>query len=118
MTDESNLFYGHSATRPEHFELLRDHLEHVARRAANNASFWGAGTEAYAAGLLHDLGKYTELFQRRLCGLEKGLDHWTIGAVAAGELYRDDFWAVALAIHGHHVGLQRGSKQGLGVCCG
>jgi hypothetical protein len=36
-----------------------------------------------AAGLLHDLGKYGDLFQRRLQGTEKGLDHWTLGSWAA-----------------------------------
>jgi CRISPR-associated helicase Cas3/CRISPR-associated endonuclease Cas3-HD len=74
---------------------------------------WGGGDEAYAAGLLHDLGKYTELFQQRLRGEVQGVDHWTVGAAAASNRYRGDSWALALAIQGHHIGLQCGTGSAL-----
>jgi CRISPR-associated helicase Cas3/CRISPR-associated endonuclease Cas3-HD len=56
--------------------------------------------------LLHDLGKYADRFQRRLEGKESGLDHWSQGAWIALSKYKSV--AAALAIQGHHIGLQRG----------
>ncbi|MEO6697645.1 MAG: CRISPR-associated helicase/endonuclease Cas3, partial [Gammaproteobacteria bacterium] len=59
--------------------------------------------EARLAGLLHDLGKFGDLFQARLRGEESGLDHWSAGAWVALE---HKCAAAALAIQGHHIGLQ------------
>lgn len=59
--------------------------------------------EAKLAGLLHDLGKFGNLFQARLRGEESGLDHWSAGAWVALE---HKCAAAALAIQGHHIGLQ------------
>ncbi len=90
-------------------EPLRDHLRLVAQRAKEYADIFGAGEEAYLAGILHDLGKYGELFQKRLTGEEKGIDHWSAGAWAALTNFRDNGigLASALAIEGHHIGLLR-----------
>jgi CRISPR-associated helicase Cas3/CRISPR-associated endonuclease Cas3-HD len=82
----------------------------VARQAAAFASRFGAAEEARLAGLLHDLGKYSEKFTRRLQGQESGLDHWSAGARAALEHGRQNAVAAALAIQGHHIGLQSQSS--------
>jgi CRISPR-associated endonuclease/helicase Cas3 len=58
------------------------------------------------AGLLHDLGKYSDLFTLRLQNEASGLDHWSAGAKAAFDLPRGVGGPVALAIQGHHIGLQ------------
>jgi CRISPR-associated helicase Cas3/CRISPR-associated endonuclease Cas3-HD len=63
--------------------------------------------------LLHDLGKYSESFIRRLHGKERGLDHWSAGAWAALDLYKQAGIAAALSIQGHHIGLQRGDAASL-----
>lgn len=63
------------------------------------------------AGLLHDLGKYGDLFQARLQGKEAGLDHWSSGAVAALKPY--GALAAALVIEGHHIGLQAAASDAL-----
>jgi CRISPR-associated helicase Cas3 len=52
------------------------------------------------------LGKYGDLFQRRLEGQESGLDHWSIGASVCLEKYQREGITPALAIQGHHLGLQ------------
>jgi len=65
--------------------------------------------DARLAGWLHDLGKYGELFQRRLQGLEHGLDHWSVGAWIALRDFRSTLAAVC--IQGHHIGLQQGGKS-------
>jgi CRISPR-associated endonuclease/helicase Cas3 len=106
------LFYAHSG---EAWEPLAEHLRDVAERAASFASIFSAAEEARLAGLLHDLGKYSEVFSRRLAGQESGLDHWSAGAWAALTRYREAGIAAALAIYGHHVGLQSpGALQSLG----
>ena len=105
-------YFGHSARRRKKWELLRDHIGPVAHQAANHASAWGGDAEAHAAGLLHDLGKYSPLFTARLLGEESGLDHWSAGAWAALRGYGQCGIAAALAIQGHHIGLQVGSKNG------
>ncbi|MEW6352091.1 MAG: CRISPR-associated endonuclease Cas3'' [Thermodesulfobacteriota bacterium] len=77
------LFIAHSANPHGRVETMREHLRDVSKRAAEFASAFGASEEAAMAGTLHDLGKYSCLFQRRLIGLEKGVDHWSSGAWAA-----------------------------------
>ena len=53
----------HSRNRFGQDDLLSAHLQGVAQRAASFAEPFGGGAEADLAGLLHDLGKYGELFQ-------------------------------------------------------
>ncbi len=62
---------------------------------------------------MHDLGKYGKLFQKRLRGEEKGIDHWSAGAWVALKEYKEKGIAPALAIQGHHVGLQAVSSDSL-----
>jgi len=92
---------------------LAEHLRKVAYRAASFASAFGASEEAKLAGLLHDLGKYGDLFQARLAGKERGIDHWSPGAWQALMKYKMNGLASALAIQGHHIGLQRAEKEAL-----
>jgi CRISPR-associated helicase Cas3/CRISPR-associated endonuclease Cas3-HD len=99
------MFYAHSADRREDWEPLREHLTLVADRAAGFAEPFNAATEAQAAGLLHDVGKYSEKFLLRLENRAKGLDHWSLGAWMALKEYKLNGAAAALAIQGHHLGL-------------
>jgi CRISPR-associated endonuclease/helicase Cas3 len=107
------MFFAHSAQRREDWEPLQKHLGLVAARAAGFASAFDATDEGRLAGLLHDLGKYSELFTRRLEGRESGLDHWSIGARAALRSFGVRGIATALAVQGHHVGLQKGDRSSI-----
>ena len=102
-------FLAHSANAFGHGHLLREHLTSVGRLAAAFASRTSWGSEAKLAGLLHDLGKYGDLFQARLRGEESGLDHWSTGALVAALHFGS--LAAALAIDGHHTGLQAAAKD-------
>jgi len=105
-------FFAHSAGKSGRaWQPLPDHLRNVASLAASFASAFGAEAEANLAGLLHDLGKYGDLFQRRLRGAEHGIDHWSAGAWLA--LTRQRTLAATAAIQGHHVGLQQLDKSAL-----
>lgn len=105
-------YFAHSLpdAGPEHWQLLRDHLQEVQRLAGARAEPFGAGGLAALAGLLHDLGKYTAGFQRRLSGGDP-VDHSTAGAreilALAGSAGGARLMAqlVAHGVAGHHAGL-------------
>ncbi|MDP2830200.1 MAG: CRISPR-associated helicase Cas3' [Sulfuricellaceae bacterium] len=105
------MIYAHSANANGDWHPLAQHLVSVAGLAENFASLAAWAEEARLAGLLHDLGKYADRFQARLHGKDSGLDHWSQGASLALTEFRAV--AAALAIEGHHIGLQRGDKSGL-----
>lgn len=108
------MYYGHTFPgdkSKQRWQLMKCHASEVARRAKDHAKPFGEADRAELAGKLHDLGKYGELFQRRLLGLESGLDHWSVGACFAKLGYKDA--GLALVIQGHHIGLQVGDKQTL-----
>lgn len=105
------MFWAHTHPDPSRWHPLRDHLLEVANLAASRAKPFSEEQNAKLAGLLHDLGKYGDDFQLRLKGEKSGIDHWSAGAHLALFEYRVP--AVALAIQGHHIGLQSGSKENL-----
>lgn len=100
-------YFAHSENKVEHRHLLATHLSSVSDLAGKFSFTQHWCEEARLAGLLHDLGKYGDLFQARLRGEESGLDHWSQGAWVALTKHRSI--AAALAIQGHHIGLQRGT---------
>jgi CRISPR-associated endonuclease/helicase Cas3 len=104
MMPERAIYLAHSKNDEGICNPLSKHLAEVAELARTFAAVFGAGDAAHLAGLLHDLGKYGELFQRRLEGKEKGLDHWSIGASVCLAGFRNP--EVALVVQGHHIGLQ------------
>ena len=103
-------WYAHSATdlSESQWQTLESHLKDVGELAADKASHFNAQELARIAGLLHDLGKYTEEFQQRLRGSKVKVDHSTHGALEVLKLesihpfFR---WLIAHAIAGHHAGL-------------
>ena len=103
-------YFAHSANGHGDWHQLADHLASVSRMAKEFLQGWNGAEEAALAGLLHDLGKYGDRFQARLHGKDQGLDHWSQGASLA---LKHHAVAAALAIEGHHIGLQRGSKDSL-----
>jgi len=103
--------FAHTAPNKVDWEPLRTHLLSVATRARQFASAFGADEDGYIAGLLHDLGKYGERFQKRLHGEGRHIDHWTPGAWASIKQYGETGRCLALVAQGHHVGLQQDHKE-------
>ena len=104
-------YLAHSSNKMGKYHPAREHLSDVAIFARDFAGNAPWGKEAALAGLIHDLGKYADSFQARLRGEVSGLDHWSPGAWVA--LKECQAVAAALAIQGHHVGLQQGNNQAL-----
>jgi CRISPR-associated endonuclease/helicase Cas3 len=111
-------YYAHSLHgRPEaEWEPLVDHLTQVSALAAEFADAFGAGAYGRLAGLWHDLGKYSDEFQRYLRqtsdadasseGLRGRVDHSTAGAQHAdAALPTPANRLIAYCIAGHHAGL-------------
>lgn len=89
-------------------QTVAAHLEGTAALCARFAAVFGAEQAGYYTGLLHDIGKYSAGFQRRL--LENGpkVDHSTAGAQAA---YSQRQIPSAFVIAGHHGGLPDGGSN-------
>ena len=105
-----NEYYAHSEVNGKK-ETVMEHLCDVARLSSEFASVFGCSWEAQATAMLHDIGKYSDLFKRRLEGKEKNVDHWTCGAEKMLMQYKCNGIAGALAIQGHHIGLQKMSEE-------
>ncbi|MET0180390.1 MAG: CRISPR-associated endonuclease Cas3'', partial [Novosphingobium sp.] len=106
--------YAHSLPgEPERqWERLADHLTEVGEKASSFAAWFGAEQAARAAGLLHDIGKVSAAFQRRLRDGPK-VNHSTAGAIEANKRYGGALGKLlAFAIAGHHAGLADGAGAG------
>lgn len=113
-------YYAHSAQDElgnllpyEHWQILQSHLVNVGKIAAEFAQVFDAQEIARHAGQLHDAGKYSLLFQKRLEGEIKFVDHSTAGAKIAVEHWGGVIGKLmAFCIAGHHAGLANGSGEG------
>ena len=110
-TDSSTTYFAHrrDGEDREHWQLLIDHLRNTAEMAREFGKDASVADLAYIAGLLHDLGKYSDEFQRRLEGGPR-VDHSTAGARELLSLFKGtpyELFARLLTypILGHHAGL-------------
>ncbi|MGR6835517.1 CRISPR-associated helicase Cas3' [Syntrophomonas erecta] len=112
------MYYAHSVADQDKdcWQKLKDHLEATARLAKVFGAKFDAASFAQAAGVLHDIGKYSQSFQDRLEGANIHVDHSTAGAQEALSLYgRAAGRIIAYTVAGHHAGLpDYGSPQRAG----
>ena len=110
----TDILYAHSTESQDKstWQKLEDHLNGVAELAAEFGRAFGAEYWAEASGLLHDDGKQTSGFQKRLEGGPR-VDHSTAGARQALKLFGPKIgWLLAYAIAGHHGGMPDGISAG------
>ncbi|OSI35542.1 CRISPR-associated helicase/endonuclease Cas3 [Neisseria dumasiana] len=107
------IYYAHSAENQpyEYWQTMCSHAHNVGDMAAGFAAFFGAEEMARYTGQLHDLGKYTPEFNRRLHG-GPSVDHATAGAKIAFERWSVLGKLMAFCIAGHHAGLANGNSEG------
>ena len=117
-------YYAHSDQDADSsdWQPLSEHLLQVGQLAGERALAFKAQDWGQMAGLLHDLGKYSEAFQARLSGSKQRADHATAGAKVVVQhflkIYGDKPGVkavakiLAFAIAGHHAGLANGVAPG------
>jgi len=105
-------YYAHSnKLGKQYWQTVREHLNNTANIARELGIDAGVAELAYVAAMLHDIGKYSDAFQRRLEGAGFKVDHSTAGAKEARQLFQDDpvhqimGTILAYCIAGHHSGL-------------
>ena len=108
-------FYAH-ITEDGRKQTVLDHLNETARLSE---SFAADNLKPYAGliGRLHDIGKYSEAFQRRLEGGRERFEHSVCGAIELHKLEKDVLskWLLPMfeyCIAGHHTGLPDGGTIG------
>ena len=103
-------YYAHSrGENKEDWQTVFEHLTNTAKLAKSLGEDTGLAEFAAAAAMLHDIGKYSYEFQRRLEGGSK-VDHATSGAVEVDKLFTARGQKVfgrmlSYCIAGHHGGL-------------
>lgn len=89
-------------------QSIKCHLEGTALLAKKFAEEFGYGEWGYFCGMLHDIGKYSAKFQRRIKENGEAVDHATAGAQVCLQLGNEKggfYIAPAYCIAGHHAGL-------------
>ncbi len=116
-------FFAHSLDgKPKAFwQPMEDHLTNVAKMARASAEAFNAGEWGYLAGMWHDIGKYSDDFQRKIGALDGEnaraetksvhVDHSTAGARHAVNLLQNKGRLLAYALAGHHAGLPDGKDS-------
>ncbi len=107
------VYYAHSRKGEDKskWQTLKAHLTNTADLAAKFGTDAGVSELARVAALMHDLGKYSKEFQKRLEGSGSKVDHATAGAKEVRAIFTKDENQKMLAnilaycIAGHHTGL-------------
>ncbi|HEX3026868.1 MAG TPA: CRISPR-associated endonuclease Cas3'', partial [Clostridia bacterium] len=95
---------------PDYWQPLLEHLQNVAAIAQQFGDSFGSGEIARICGLFHDLGKYSERFQRHLSEGGNPVDHSTAGAVELSKRLDSLGFLLAYCVAGHHAGLPDGGS--------
>lgn len=91
---------------------VKEHLLGTAKKAKEFAAEFNCGDVAFLCGLLHDIGKYSDAFQKRIRNpmLSNRVDHSTAGAVEMQKL-DINYIALGMVVAGHHSGLLDGGNS-------
>ena len=91
----------------------QDHLQGTADLAEEFAAKFGKADWGYCCGMLHDIGKYSQEFQRKIHeNLNIQVDHSTAGAKVCEKL-DGCYLLLTYCIAGHHAGLPNLGRKGL-----
>lgn len=99
------MYLAHINESGERKQSIPDHVTGTARLAAGFAGKFGCAGWGYGCGMMHDIGKYSDKFQKRLLYNGPKTDHASAGAQ---ELYKRKNYIGAYCISGHHSGLLDG----------
>lgn len=104
-------YKAHNNEKTGEVQTVKEHSENVAvlcRQFAVTA----LKKVLYNVGLLHDIGKFQESFQRLIDGKSIKVEHSTCGVLVAKELYPDAIgMMMEYCIAGHHSGIPDGGYK-------
>lgn len=92
-------------------QTVEEHLDAAAARARVFGDRFGNGDAAWLCGIYHDIGKFSEAFQKRIFGeIKQRVDHSTAGAKELDRRYANMGHMLAYCVAGHHTGLPDGGS--------
>ncbi len=91
-------------------QYVKRHLEETAELAKRFGGCFNSGDYAFICGFLHDIGKYSDKFQKRIFEGGNRADHSTAGAVEINSNLQTIGFMLAYCIAGHHTGLPDGGS--------
>lgn len=113
----STVLYAHTGSDFDDestWQTLSEHLNNVAETASTFAAEFGMFQWGRMLGLLHDAGKSSAAFEKRLRGGKEHVDHSTAGAKIAIERYGSKGYFAAYSLVGHHGGQPNGIRETIG----
>lgn len=94
-------------------QSVKEHLQGTAELAEKFAAKFRKADWGYCCGMLHDIGKYSAEFQKKIKeNLDIRVDHSTAGAKVCENL-DGYYWLLTYCIAGHHAGLPDLGREGL-----
>lgn len=92
-------------TNGQDVQTIKDHLRGTAKLAGDFSGKFGKQDWGYCCGMLHDIGKYSADFQKKIAGNSKcKVDHATAGARVCKEK-GGKYCFLEYCVAGHHAGL-------------
>lgn len=91
-------------------QSVKKHLEGTAELAEGFGNSFDSGDYARICGFLHDIGKYSKKFQKRILEGGNRVDHSTAGAMEVNNRLKAIGFLLAYCIAGHHTGLPDGGS--------
>lgn len=108
------MFIAHTRIEDNVHQPLKEHLYGTAEQAKVFGKAFNNGEYAYLCGLLHDLGKYSSEFQKRILHGGPKCDHSSAGARLIYN-YKPFGILISYCVAGHHSGLlDSGSRTDIG----
>lgn len=104
-------YIAHINDETKKIQTVKEHSENTARLCREYA-IPALKDVAYVTGLLHDLGKFQDSFQKRICGEAVKVEHSACGAIVAKKLYPGPAGVMmGYCIAGHHSGIPDGGYK-------
>lgn len=103
-------FIAHIDDSDKKFQTIEEHCKSTARLCYEYA-ITDLKSFMYAIGLMHDIGKYQDSFQKRIRGSNIKVEHSTCGAKGVEEIYPNLYpmgLMMAYCVAGHHSGIPDG----------
>ncbi len=106
------MYIAHTREDDLETQSIKEHSENTANRAKNFGNSFNNGDYAYMCGMLHDIGKYSAEFQKKLTNDPNiRVDHSTAGAIEVNKNIYIIGKLLAYCIAGHHGGLPDGGSK-------